>query len=223
MKIRIDNGRASHGPTRGISLVEVLIAVTILASLLGSIALVSLSAKGAFSRGSTRSAVELRSGIAMGAVLTELRMARFESLIPPMPPGAGSPQIGYMLVLDWDGNDVVESERRILRWEIEAGEAADNADNDGDGLVDEGQLVLIEDFGLATQSRRLLARGVAELQEGELPNGIDDNGNGLIDEPGFVVELRGATLDVTLTLLDSTMGGEEIIARTVRSSTLLRN
>lgn len=214
------NARAARA---GTSMVEVLLGVTLLALMLGSIGVVSLSSKSAFSRGTSRCSVELRSGIVESDILDELEMAIGDSFTPALAPGVPVATLQYERAMGWDGNDVVRSNDRVLRWELEPGEANNGGDDDGDGLVDEGLLVLVDDFGLPSQTRRILARGVAEYLDGEMPNGVDDNSNGLVDEPGFLVVPRGGTLDVNLTLSAAAADGSEIVERTVRTSVLLRN
>lgn len=125
--------------------------------------------------------------------------------------------------MGWEGETTITTAPRTLRFEIDPTEANNGADDDGDGLIDEGILVLIEDVGLPTEHRRVLARGLAEYAEGEVFNGVDDNGDGLVDESGFAIERMGAALEVTVTLEQRPPGREETIQRTLRSSILLRN
>ena len=132
-------------------------------------------------------------------------------------------ELTYTRAVGWEGETTLTTAPRTLRLEMEPGEANNGADDDGDGLVDEGILVLIEDLGLPTEKRRVLARGLAEYAKGEVFNGVDDNGDGLVDEKGFAIERMGAALEVTVTLEQRPPGRDETIQRTLRSSILLRN
>lgn len=214
---------APDGRRAAFSLVETLIALTLLALLLSSIGLLSSASKSAFSRGTTVSAMELRTGLASGGIRKELSLAMASSLDPEIQPGERVTELTYSRAIGWEGETTLTTPPRTLRFEFDPAEANNGADDDGDGLVDEGVLVLIEDQGLATENRRVLVRGLAEYAEGELRNGIDDNGDGLIDEPGFAIERMGDALQVTVTLEQRPPGREETIQRTLRSSILLRN
>ena len=212
--------RAARG---GFSLVEILIAITFLVLLLSSIGMLSTASRDAFSRGTTVSAMELRTGLTSGGIQGELSLAMASSLPPAIQPGQRVPEITYMRAVGWQDETTITTPPRTLRFEFEPGEANNGADDDGDGLVDEGVLVLIEDVGLPTENRRVLARGLAEYAEGEVRNGLDDNGDGLVDESGFAIERMGAALEITVTLEQRPPGRDETIQRTLRSSILLRN
>lgn len=216
--------RYNHtSPRRGFSLVELVITVSLLTLLLGSVGLVSRTSDMAFRTGAASSAVELRASSALAAVVRELEVATRVSLTPDPTAGLGTSELRFMHAIGFDGSEVILGNARILRLEAEEGETIDGTDEDGDGLVDEGLIVLIEDAGLATERRRVLVRAVAALLGGELANGIDDNGNGLVDEPGFIIEWRGDALEVQLTITRATPGGLEVVSRTARSSVKLRN
>ena len=113
-----------------------------------------------------------------------------------------------------------EQNRLELRYEDD--EVDDGIDNDGDGVVDEGVLVLIQDWMGPTEQEVVLCHGVREFLEGETPNMLDDNGNGLIDERGFSVDLDGENLTFRLSLERVDASGNTVI-RTLESSVWLRN
>ena len=97
-------------------------------------------------------------------------------------------------------------------------------DDDGDGFVDECEVVLVENRGTADETRTVLVRRVQELLQGELPNGADDNGNGLVDERGFCIEQisDGAGVTIRLTVLRRRPEGG-IDTQTVGTTVWLRN
>jgi len=95
-------------------------------------------------------------------------------------------------------------------------------DNNGNGLVDEGRLVLRRNPGAASEQVTVLLTGVAEFLEGEIGgNLIDDNGNGLVDEPGFCLVV-GGQITAHLTLLRPGPDGR-VLARTMETSVAPRN
>jgi hypothetical protein len=105
---------------------------------------------------------------------------------------------------------------------LQIGETANGVDDNKNGLVDEGQLVLTRNNGQANQQSVVLAHRVAKLLEGETLNHADDNGNGLIDESGFCVFREGNLLRIRLTLQRSLRPGQ-IIQATVETGVRLRN
>ena len=106
--------------------------------------------------------------------------------------------------------------------EYDPNELDDGIDNDGDGLVDEGQVVWIENPGVPGERRVVLCRGVPEDLEGEIQNLLDDNGNGLIDERGFSLDVQGQVLTMRLTLQALDPAGR-LLTKTVQSSVRIRN
>jgi hypothetical protein len=107
-----------------------------------------------------------------------------------------------------------------LAFEYAPGETNDGTDEDGNGLVDDGVLVLVRDID-GDEHRSVLCRGVREMLEGEVPDGDDDNGNGVVDEAGFNVRRDGDVLVVRLSVEESSESG--IVVRTLETSVRLRN
>lgn len=89
-----------------------------------------------------------------------------------------------------------------ISFEYASGELDDGKDNNGDGLIDEGRVVMTTSQGTAEERRTVLYGSVREFLEGETPNGKDDNGNGngLVDERGLCFVLDGELLRIFLTL-----------------------
>ena len=87
-----------------------------------------------------------------------------------------------------------------IRWTMEPDELDDGLDNNGNGLVDEGVVELVQDEGTAQELRVVLARWVSELGSGEEANGLDDDGDGLIDEGGLCVTRDGDRLSLQIHL-----------------------
>ena len=109
-----------------------------------------------------------------------------------------------------------------IGWRLEPGEVNDGVDNDGDGLIDEGEIFWLLDVGEPTERSVVKVKNVAEYLGGEEPNLADDNDNGLIDEAGLDFQWDGAVLTVRLTLLAVGPKGAQL-TRTVQTSTRLRN
>lgn len=202
-------------------MVELTIVVALLGLVLGSMAMVSSSSNRAFQTSSVRSHLEAQSSAAMDRMLVDLRIAVGESLDPALGDGDVTTSVEYVQA-GLDGTKIQLGPLRRLAFEYEVGEIDDGLDNNGNGLVDEGRLVLTEDVGGPGERSLVLTRWVRELLAGELDNGLDDNGNGLVDEPGFFLRRQGATLSAQMTLERVDREGRPIV-RTSRSSTKLRN
>ena len=98
----------------------------------------------------------------------------------------------------------------------------DGQDNDGNGLIDDGRIVRVEDPG-GVNRRSILASGVARSLEGEIPgNSVDDNGNGLVDEAGLSFEVREGGVTVRVTLERQEPGGQ-VVRLTAERSFAFRN
>lgn len=200
----------------GFTLVEIVVSVTLLGLVGGGIMQMTLSGTGAFRTGATLTNVETRNARALERMVRELSLANAASLNPPDPAGGDW--------IEFTGPGTPETVR--FRVELAPGEVNNGVDDNGDGLVDEGVLVRIEDLAGPNQKRVILARGVAELLEGELPNAADDNGNLLVDEGGLTVTVQaaGALRAVTLALTLQERGPSgELFERTLITTVVLRN
>lgn len=193
--------RRTRQGSRGLALIEVLVVGVIALVVLGSMALASSANMRAFEHGSVKSDLQARAGRTLERILRALHEADRDSLaalpMAPVPLSAvtyDEPQSVSLV----DGAVAVMPVR--IQLEYEPGEANDGLDNDGDGLRDEGQVVLIRDFGQPAEIRAVLCTGVGELLEGELANGADDNANGLIDERGLCLTWDGTRVQVRMTL-----------------------
>ena len=145
----------------------------------------------------------------------------------PLPPAAqrGSSQIEFQRAEGYNaGNLVLSNERRILRV-ASAGDPDDGVDNDSDGLVDEGDLVLVPDTTDPDAPNIVLASGVAESTAGEIAgNGVDDNANGVVDEPGLCFVWDADALVVRILVTLQRVGSQgQVFTRTSETTVGVRN
>ena len=212
----------TRGRSAGMTLIEVLLGVVIMSMLLGALGVVTV--RGSSASRSSMSASELDSEARrlLDAISTELIQAGRLGLAPePLAPW-GSPELAYQRNVGFAANNVVWGSTERIRFEYEPSEADDGADNNGNGLVDEGLIVWTRDPGLVSQRNRVLGRWVREYLEGEVPNGVDDNGNGLLDERGLSFEVQGDVLTIRLSLERADAEGR-LLTRTVQTSVNIRN
>src|SRR5687768_10152853 len=118
----------------GFSLVEVLIALTILVIVLGLLSLVGSTSGSAFESGFTRSHLDARLGATLNRVVTELRVAGKETLTPPHVPGTAMGTLGYAHALDFVEGQIVWSTRRRLDFEYALNETNDGTDQNSNGM-----------------------------------------------------------------------------------------
>ncbi len=110
-----------------------------------------------------------------------------------------------------------------LELQLDPAELDNGLDDDGDGLVDERQLVFTRNFGMANAQTIVLCTGIPKLAPGELPNNvIDDNGNGVVDEAGFNIQRTGDLLTLRLTV-QQPYSGNRIATVSLETSIVLHN
>ena len=206
---------------RGYSLLEAVIAVTLLGIFFGGVGLLSARTSDAYQEGSAAAELDARVGRALSEIARELEDSGRGELVPePLAP-LGAEALDFRAVADLVGG-VTWSPTRRIAWEREPGENDDGVDEDGDGLVDEGRVVWIENPGQPDERRRVLIGGVPELDFGETANNLDDDGDGLIDERGLAFVVEGDVLGVRLTAQDGRDGGR-VLVRSAATSVHLRN
>ena len=210
----------------GFTLVELAINLTLLTVLFGGVGLASFRAVSLFAEASLVVDLNSRGARACDRIARTLMGTSENDLTPDLTPAGPdvvwSGTIDFRRPVGFTGTDVDWGDPWRLGWERDAGEADNGVDDDGDGLIDEGQVVLTEAPGTADERRVVLVRGVAEHLEGETFDAADENGNGLVDEAGFSADLDQGTLNLRLTLQALDRAGN-VVERTQEVSLCLRN
>lgn len=171
----------------GTTLVDSLISLALLASVLGGVAMFLRSAFRESSATTARALLARRAGAVVERISDELLMAQLTSLSPADAP-LGATALDFRVPASVSAAGVAWANVARIEWQADPADPADGADNDADGAIDEGRVVLRRDFGLGSERTIVLATGVAALLEGEAANALDDNGNGLEDEGGLCFE-----------------------------------
>jgi len=200
------------------TLIELMIAMTLLGVISGSIILVTESSSTAFSTVASASELEGQAHRALQRIKDEIRGSISTLVNPKLASPFSSEQITFQRATGYvDGAPVPDLPEQILL-EYMPGEVNDGIDNDGNGLVDEGQVVWVRTDG----TRVVLVKYVSEYLEGEVFNLVDDNGNGLDNERGFCLDFDGNTVNVRLTLERRNDQGRRMTS-TVESAISFRN
>jgi hypothetical protein len=183
---------------------------------------VSSTGMGVFKTTNSRTELEKRAQRVMDRVGQELAKTGEGFYFPDPGEEVGGSDISFQQATGLDGTNADWGPLMRIAFEYEEGEIDNGADDNGNGLIDEGVVVMVQDVGGANETRVVLCHGVAELLEGELPNGDDDNGNLLRDEEGLCFQHIGNVMPIRLTveLVDS---GGDVIQRTLETSVRLRN
>lgn len=189
---------------RGSTLIEALIASAMLVMIGSTALLVSDTATRSFRTETQSSELEATARTALGKIAAYLRSADGGAINPP---GVAAPDSTWWLDFrrgngfDDVADAVLWGDPERLTFEYDPGDPDDGVDNDGDGLIDEGRVVHIDNPNAPNERRVVLCNWVSENLEGEVPgNLLDDNGNGLVDETGFCVSFDGSRATVRLTL-----------------------
>ena len=214
--------RATRRPRAGMTLIEVLLAGSVMAVILGAIATTALSGQKSAATNLAVNGLETEARRVVDRIAEELIQADSLGLAPVPAPPFGSSTLAYHRDTGFSGGAITWGPTTRLRFQYASGETNNGADDDSDGLADEGVLVFTTDVGLPTQRDIVWAHDVREFLQGETGNGLDDNGNGLIDEQGLAFSLTGKTLTIRLTLERKDPKGK-LLTKTVQTSVRIRN
>jgi len=207
----------------GFTLIEAAIAISLVAMVSAAALMVTRRGVGVYESARMNASAEVRLQRAMDRVTRELMPCGWAMVGPVgLDDDYGSEFLTFQQAVGYVNDEVVWGDLCRLGLEIDPAELDDGADNDGDGLVDECQLVFVRDAGGANELTTVLCRNVRELFEGEDVNNADDNGNLVFDEAGFNVHQDGDVLTVRLCVEQA---GEEsgTVVRSLTTSVRLRN
>ena len=209
------------GGKSGFTFVELAIVMTLFAIVAGVIATTGQSVGRAFRTGTSIAEVESTAHRALIKIGERLLISNRTSVNPRPAPPFSSDWIEFQANEGFDGDDIVWGNAERIRREDSPTDPTDGTDNDGDGLVDESDVVWIQNFNLANERRVVLCRNVRSFLEGETPDGLDQNENDLRDERGFCVSHTGNRVTIRLTIEGMTAEGIRV-ARTVERTVALR-
>jgi len=215
--------RTSHNQD-GLSLLELLIALGIFMTVSAGISDVLTATSDTYQTGLAISVLESKGRRALDRMAINVVGSGVGTFVPNPELPFGSTTLSFQPCAGYDRANSVADWGTITRYELrdEEGDAEDGADNDGDGLIDERELVQIRGIGIGGGVETVICTGITRYLEGEIPNGLDDNDNGLIDEEGLVFSLRGKRLRIQITVAGR--GAEGLmLERTISTAVVVRN
>lgn len=177
----------------GFTLVEAVIALTLIGLVVTKLTLVMGDAQERHTEETTAMALEDQAMELIDKIAYAIVGSSRESLVPNQPVPFDAPRMRYMVSLGVEDGKPVWSDPEEIGLETE-----------------EGQLYWGQNIGEENERRVVWANTVSQLLEDELPNGEDDNGNELSDELGLSFVVDGAKVTIRLTLERVTSAGERI-------------
>jgi type II secretory pathway pseudopilin PulG len=205
----------------GYSILELMLAVVLLGTILTAIGLSARSASNMYRESQFEHELEAQLHRSLEFIAAHLTVAG-RGLTPEPNTAFGTSALTFNQCEGYDGEAISWSQPYQIAMQLEDGELDDGIDNNGNGLVDEGVIVFVDDAGSATAKETVKCHRVRELLAGEDFNGQDDHGNGLIDEPGLCFDVEGNVLTIFLTLEGIDPDGR-IVTKTDQTAVRIRN
>lgn len=206
----------------GFTLVELTIAFTVLAAVLGAIGATVLTGKATYDQGMSIATLEAQARRTLDRIASEFAGAQRSSLNPNPVPAFGSSTLDFRVCTGFAGGAQQWTTTNSIRLRADPADPNDGLDNNSNGLVDECQIVLIRDVLGADPQTTVLSGHVREFLQGESVAGVDQNGNGLLGERGLSFSIVGDTLTIRLTL-EALDEERRVITRSVETAVHVRN
>jgi prepilin-type N-terminal cleavage/methylation domain-containing protein len=206
----------------GFSLIELMIVITLLGTVVGSVLAVLRTTTRAIGVGTTDARLESLASQTLDLIATRLRASQRATMTPTLSAPFSSSQITFQSSVGIAAGVTLWGPVERIGFEYSASDPNDGIDNDGNGLVDEGRVVWVQDVGGPNERSTVWANGVSEYLHGETRDNTDQNGNGLVDEQGLCFDFDGTSVIVRLTLAARDASGVTL-TRTVQERVFFRN
>jgi prepilin-type N-terminal cleavage/methylation domain-containing protein len=209
-------------PTRrGFTLLELVLSIALIAMVLGSSLAMTLVGRNAYVATTLQAVADSKGRQVLQRLAKELENADDGNIL--LDPGInGGSAMEFAPIVDVVGGALIFGNPVRIQRNPSPTDPDDGVDNDGNGIVDDGLILLTRDVGGADQNSAVLCSGVRELLEGEIADGDDDNGNGLIDEAGLSIRRAGKLVTIRITIEQPGPGGTTALS-TLETSINLRN
>jgi hypothetical protein len=204
------------------TLVELMIAIIVLAAILFATYELFAGSADSYATGVLTGELERNSTRVMERIVEAIEMSGTDTAFPVLGPPLSSSGVVVQQSLGFSSGAVQWGPMTIITFDYDPADPDDGVDNNGNGLIDEGMIVLRENAGEATERRVILARHVREYLDGEIANGADDNGNGLVDERGLALSVESGVWTIRLSL-ERTNSRGRTVTHTTETSASPRN
>jgi prepilin-type N-terminal cleavage/methylation domain-containing protein len=178
----------------GFSLLEVLIALVVVALIFGNVAMVVRSSDAAYSDETSMADLDLQLDQTLERIAVALMSASVTSLDPNAAVPAFHTQLEFVQSLGVQDGRMIQSDPERIEL-----------------VVDEGRVVWKQRPDSVDERMLVWSRWVSQFLEGEVRNGVDDNGNGAVDENGLVFLVQGSQVTIHLTLSKTDASGRTLV------------
>ncbi len=206
----VPNARGSQASS-GFTLIEITVATAVLGVALMSITQLFLSSSEAFSSSTKRAQLTIRSQVVMNRLCDEIITGRFLTLTPPNP--TASDRLRFDKIIGFASGEPVYGnpvQIELVLLEGPGGPGSNGIDDNGNGLIDEGAVLIWEDF----PPQSPVTPGPEDVQTIIVMNVAKD---------GLSFTRMGAMLAIDLTLQAVAEPGVDPVSHTLRSGIRMRN
>lgn len=190
----------------GFSVMEMAIAASGTVVLFGIVAIGTQRAFGTYQGTVSATEVERNANAAMDRMVSLLADAGLTTIADDLSAPTGASGFTFQVRKGYASGAITWSPATTLSWESDPNDPRDDVDNDGDGLVDEGRVMVSDANGL----QAVICNNVTEYLDGETADTGDQNANGLEDEQGLSFVLEENRLTIRLTLAKVGADGETV-------------
>ena len=169
----------------GFTLLELVIAMTILALIAVNVTMVTRTGSEAARSGVFWQTLNDEADQTLDRVSLALMSSTADNLYPQAVAPNYTNEVSYSVSLGVEGGEVIESPPESIRWEE---------------VDDHGRVRWSENPGLPNERSVTWSNWVPTFSEGELFNGDDDNGNSVVDETGLAFDMEGELVNIYLTI-----------------------
>jgi prepilin-type N-terminal cleavage/methylation domain-containing protein len=207
MKRPVHSLRLGSSLRSGFTLIEMMIAVTLLLLVIGNVYMVLGDSSKAFGSQTTVFEAETQARRTLDRIALAVVGADRSTLFQTPTAPASTPELNFTTSQGLQGGVILEGNPQRI--------TLANAD----GLH---HVTWAENPGTQDERKSVWTKFAAEFLEGETLNGNDDNGNGLIDEKGLNFVLEGNSVLVQLTIARQGADGTWV-TRTLEARVTCRN
>ena len=218
---------------RGFTLLEVIFSLALLTLIVAAIYQVLFSSSDIYQTGTTKSKIEGNARLIIERISQDIQGASLGTvqLIAPQQVPQWSSGIQYQKSSGTppDGTIDLDDQHRIYLDSDDEPNDNNDADDDGDQLVDEKRIVfeiwLDGGGGAAPTATADWGHNIAEYLEGESPAPGDNQTppNGLVDEAGLCFQLNGNKVIIRLTVQAWDLGRNRLMEATVETTVVLKS
>lgn len=181
----------------GLTLLEISIALVILALLIVNISMVSRTGSRVAATGVFVTALNNEADLTLDRITLALMSAKSDDLYPQAAAPASSSYVGYSVSLGLEGGEIVYGPSERIDWT---------------SLGQTGRITWYQNFSGPDERAVVWSSSVPSLHDGEIANGLDDNDNQILDESGLAFVKDGSLMTVLLTVERDDPDGKALAA-----------